>query len=87
MRHLLLPIAIAPMLSGCFAFFIPGSLIDKMAGAPKYCVGASAQVGQTFTKDGDTYRITEVVGDSPYYCKDQPEWRRMGVNAVVLAPA
>jgi hypothetical protein len=79
-------LAAATQLSGCFFVFIPGSLIDKVAGAPQYCVGSNVRVGDTFRKDGDLYRVTQVVGDSQYYCRQQPEWRRMGVNAVAIAP-
>lgn len=86
MRSLLLAAAVTPFLSGCFFVFIPGALIDKVAGAPKYCVQPSTKVGDNFTKDGDTYRVTEIVGDSQYYCRNNPEWRRLGVNAEVLRP-
>lgn len=86
-RSAALAVAVTPLLSGCFFVFIPGALIDKVAGAPAYCVAPGAKVGDTFTKDGDTYRITKVVGDSPYYCRNNPEWRRFGVDGEAVKPA
>jgi hypothetical protein len=73
-------VAASSMLSGCFFVFIPGALIDKVAGRPSYCVSKVSQVGDIFTKDGQQYRITKIVGDSPHYCRDYPQWQ-LGVEA------
>jgi len=82
----LLPLALTPALSGCFAVFIPGSVIDAALGAPKYCVRPGAKLGDTFTSPtGETRRITRLTGDSPYFCRNNPEWRRFGVDGEVVA--
>jgi len=77
----LLATAAAPMLSGCFFVFIPGALIDQVAGAPHYCVVDGSKVGDRFNINGTVYSVTKVVGPSPYYCREQPESRRIGVDA------
>lgn len=82
----LLPLALAsPLaLSGCFFVFIPGSVIDAAVGAPKYCVASSATVGYRFNLNGNMYEVTQLKGESPYYCRDQPEGRRMGADAKIV---
>lgn len=85
MRALLLAAAVAPMLSGCFFVFIPGSLIDAAVGAPKYCVPSHLVVGNTFTFNGSVYRVTKLKGDSPYYCRDNPTGK-LGVDADLVGP-
>jgi len=78
---LLCTLAVLPNLGGCFFVFIPGSVIDKVAGAPRFCVSPGAKVGDTMTFNGAQYRITKLVGDSPYYCRNSPESQRFGVDA------
>lgn len=85
MKSLILAVLLAPLLSGCFAVFIPGPLIDAAVGAPKYCVIDSAQVGDRFTFNGARYEITELRGASPYYCRNAPDGKKLGVNAKVQA--
>ena len=80
----LIALTLGSQLSGCFFVFIPGSVIDAAVGAPKYCVGSAAKVGEKFAFNGATYEITELKGESPYYCREQPEGRRMGANAKVV---
>lgn len=80
MRALLIALACAP-LSGCFFFFIPGTLIDKIAGNPAYCVAPGAKVGDKFQMNGIVYEVTAIAGDSQYVCRNQPEGRRFGVDA------
>ena len=77
--------AALPTLGGCFFVFIPGSVIDKVAGAPQYCVAtAQGQVGSIISVSGDYYKVTRVAGESPHYCRNSPEGKRMGVDAVPI---
>lgn len=82
MRAFLASLAVAPALSGCFAVFIPGSAIDAVAGKPSFCVADSAKVGDRVRHQtsGQVYEITKLAGASPYYCREQPEGRRMGAE-------
>lgn len=82
----LVALAAATQLAGCWAVFIPGSLIDKAVGAPAYCARPTVRVGDMLTTpDGVTRRVTRVVGDSPFYCRNQPEGRRTGIDAERVA--
>lgn len=88
MRSLVASLAAAPLLSGCFFVFIPGALIDQVAGNPAYCVGARAKVGDKFRVGENIYEITRLAGESPYVCRNQPEHQRMGADArIVVAGA
>lgn len=81
MKSIILSLLLTPMLSGCFFVFIPGALIDKVAGRPAYCVASGAKIGDRFTINSTVYEVIDVKGESPHYCRDQPEGRRFGVDA------
>jgi hypothetical protein len=72
---------LATQLSGCFAFFIPGSVIDKVVGNPAYCVASGSVVGGRFTMNGREWEITRVAGESPYVCRNMPAGMQLGVDA------
>ncbi len=80
--RMLLVLGLCTQLSGCFFVFIPGSLIDKVAGNPVYCVRTGSKVGDQFTMpDGRRMEITRDAGESPYVCRNAPEGQRLGVDA------
>ena len=76
--------AILANMSGCFAVFIPGSLIDAAVGAPRYCVvPTNPRIGDTFTVGPDTYRVTRLAGESLYYCRNSSG--KTGVDADIVS--
>lgn len=88
MRAFLASLAVAPALSGCFGvFYIPSSTIDTVAGRPTFCVADNAKVGDRLRhpKSGEVYEITKLAGPSAYFCRDQPEGRKMGAEMKPIA--
>lgn len=77
---------VAP-LSGCFFIFIPGSVIDKVVGAPKWCVSTIVKVGDRITLNGAPATITKIHGPSDYYCRNSPPDRQIGADAEWVAQA
>lgn len=70
MRHVVIAAVAAPMLSGCFFVWIPGSLIQKVSDGitgseGEHCVSRSAQVGDRISlPDGKVATVKSLSGTS-----------------------